>query len=61
MLILTRREGKSIRIGDDIAVTVFSVRGNQLHLGIEAPKDIPIRRIDEAERIIAGHSSEPTG
>ena len=44
MLILTRRMGETLMIGDDIAVTVLDVKGNQIRLGIAAPKEIPVHR-----------------
>jgi carbon storage regulator len=44
MLILTRKTGESIRISDDIVVTIVSVQGNQIRLGITAPKDISVHR-----------------
>lgn len=44
MLILTRRVGESLIIGDDITITLLGVRGNQVRVGINAPKDISIHR-----------------
>ncbi|HED51983.1 MAG TPA: carbon storage regulator [Gammaproteobacteria bacterium] len=44
MLILTRRVGETLLIGDDIEVTVLGVKGNQVRVGIEAPKTIPVIR-----------------
>jgi carbon storage regulator len=44
MLVLTRKSMQHIQIGDDIVVTVVEVRGHKVRLGIDAPKEIPIRR-----------------
>lgn len=51
MLILTRRVGETVRIGDDIKVVVLSTDGNQIRLGIDAPKAAPVRREEIYERI----------
>ena len=44
MLILTRRVGETLMIGDDVAITVLGVKGNQVRVGINAPKDVPVHR-----------------
>ena len=44
MLILTRRIGESVYIGDEVRLTVLGVRGTQVRIGINAPKDIPVHR-----------------
>ncbi len=51
MLILTRRIGESLKIGDDIEVTVLNINGQQIRLGIEAPKAVPVHREEVYERI----------
>ena len=44
MLILTRRIGETLIIGDDVSITVLGVKGNQVRLGINAPKDVSVHR-----------------
>ena len=51
MLILTRREGETIRIGDDIEVKILSVKGNQVRIGITAPKEVAVHREEIYDRI----------
>lgn len=53
MLILTRKIGESLIIGDDVEITVLSVRGNQVKLGVNAPKEIAVHRQEIYERIKA--------
>lgn len=54
MLVLTRKPNQSIIIGDDIKITVVEVRGEQVRLGITAPKDIPVHRQEIYEAIQHG-------
>ena len=53
MLILTRRIGETVRIGDEIAVTVLGVKGNQVRLGVAAPRTVAVNREEIHERIRA--------
>jgi carbon storage regulator len=51
MLILTRRVGETVMIGNDVTVTVLGVKGNQLRIGVNAPKDVAVHREEIYERI----------
>ena len=46
MLVLTRRANQSIRIGDDVTITIVEVRGDQVRIGIEAPRSVPVHRLE---------------
>jgi carbon storage regulator len=50
-LVLTRRQGQSIRIGDDILVTVEELKGGQVRIGVTAPKDIQVDRAEAENRV----------
>ena len=52
MLILTRKVGESVLIGDDISISVLSVRGNQVKLGVQAPKEVSVHREEIYQRIL---------
>jgi carbon storage regulator len=51
MLILTRRVGESLFVGDDVIVTVLGVKGNQVRIGVDAPVEVPVHREEIYRRI----------
>lgn len=58
MLILTRRVGETLMIGDEVSVTVLGVKGNQVRLGVNAPKDIAVHREEIYQRILHERGGE---
>jgi carbon storage regulator len=58
MLILTRRVGETIIIGDNIRLTVLSTKGNQVRIGIDAPKDVSVHREEIYQRILDEKSGD---
>ena len=65
MLILTRRVGETLMVGDDVTVTVLGVKGNQVRIGVNAPKAVAVHREEIYQRIQGEKngdgSSEPNG
>lgn len=60
MLILTRRIGEMVMIGDDVTITILGTKGNQVRVGINAPKSIAVHREEIYERIKAERQSAST-
>jgi carbon storage regulator len=58
MLILTRRVGETLMIGDSVTITVLGVKGNQVRLGVNAPKDVSVHREEIYQRIQREHGDE---
>lgn len=57
VLILTRKVGESVLIGDGIKVSVLAVKGNQVRVGIDAPKDVSVHREEVRERLEEGKAA----
>ena len=61
MLILTRRVGETVMIGHDVTVTVLGVKGNQVRIGVNAPKDVAVHREEIYERIKREEDQDSSG
>jgi len=60
MLILTRRVGETLMIGDEVTVTVLGVKGNQVRIGVNAPRDVAVHREEIYERIKREQAEQTT-
>ena len=60
MLILTRRVGETVMIGSEVTVTVLGVKGNQVRIGVNAPKDVAVHREEIYERIKREEEHDPS-
>ena len=58
MLVLSRKRNEAINIGDDVTITVVDIRGENVRLGVEAPKQVPVHRQEVYERIKAQAQGE---
>ena len=61
MLILTRRVGETLMIGDEVSVTVLGVKGHQVRIGIDAPREVAVHREEIYERIKAEKEQDQLG
>ena len=61
MLILTRRVGETLMIGEDVTVTVLGVKGNQVRIGVNAPREVAVHREEIFERIRREHADGGPG
>jgi carbon storage regulator len=61
MLILTRKANETLTIGDEVTVTILGVKGNQVRIGVNAPKEISVHREEVYNRIKAEKQQERTG
>lgn len=61
MLILTRRAGETVMIGSDVTITVLGVKGNQVRIGINAPRDVAVHREEIYERIKNEENAKQAG
>ncbi|MCE2793337.1 MAG: carbon storage regulator CsrA [Planctomycetota bacterium] len=60
MLVLSRKKNESIVINDDITIVVVEIRGDKVRLGVEAPKDVPVHRLEVYEAIKRSEAESPS-
>ena len=61
MLILTRKANETLTVGNEVAVTILGVKGNQVRIGVNAPKEVPVHREEVYNRIKDEQQQEHTG
>ena len=61
MLILTRRSGEAVIVGDNVRIAVLDIRGNQVRLGVEAPREVTVHREEVYQRIVEEQGSAGGG
>ena len=61
MLILTRKEGESLRLGDDVRITVVSVKGGHVRIGVSAPREVAVHREEIYQKIAEGEERAGSG
>ena len=59
MLVLSRRSSESLKVGDDVTITILSIRGDTVRIGVAAPTSIPVHRKEVYERIKAEIAARP--
>ena len=59
MLVLTRKAGESIVVGGDVVVTVLEIKGGQVRVGVDAPRDVSIHRSEVHEQVLADETLPP--
>lgn len=58
MLILTRKVGEALRVGDDVSLTVLGVKGSQVRIGIDAPREVAVHREEIYQRVVSAAMAE---
>ncbi|MFT5063185.1 MAG: carbon storage regulator [Gammaproteobacteria bacterium] len=58
MLILTRKVGEALRVGDDVSLTVLGIKGSQVRIGIDAPREVAVHREEIYQRVVSAELTE---